>query len=205
MFNSILSPCQTGYCPAQSTLDQILSQPISDEFNKPKPGSWTIPAAIVLSEAFYFVWHPALLNKISAGLLSCFASWAACFLSNRRVWVVFQKPQELPLSSPSQCSPTIRSWSCTFLFYSVIFLLLCLLLSAIFFILTTWSFSLPSPWSLRQWRLPKELWFDSSAGLSSGVFLSIRANVRLSFSQWIPTKLTSSPICYILWPHAWTW
>ena len=30
-------------------------------------------------------------------------------------------------------------------------------------------------------------------GLSTGVFLSVRANVRPPSSQWIPTKLTSSP------------
>ena len=32
--------------------------------------------------------------------------------------------------------------------------------------------------------------------LSTGVFLSIRANVRPPFFQWIPTKLTSSPISF---------
>ena len=42
--NSILSPCQLGFCPGQSTLDQILylSQSISNGFDKPRPGSWTI-------------------------------------------------------------------------------------------------------------------------------------------------------------------
>ena len=39
--NSILSPCQAGFRPGRSTLDQIryLSQSISDGFNKPRPGS----------------------------------------------------------------------------------------------------------------------------------------------------------------------
>ena len=37
-----------------------------------------------------------------------------------------------------------------------------------------------------------ELCFDWSAGLSTGVFLSIRANVRPPSFRWIPTKLTSS-------------
>ena len=36
------------------------------------------------------------------------------------------------------------------------------------------------------------LCFDWSAGLSTGVFLSIRANERPPSSQWIPTKLTST-------------
>ena len=44
-----------------------------------------------------------------------------------------------------------------------------------------------------RWRPHKELCFGWSAGLSTGVFLSIRANVRPSFSQWIPTRLISSP------------
>ena len=42
--DSILSPCQAGFRPGRSTLDQILffSQSISDGFNKPRPGSRTI-------------------------------------------------------------------------------------------------------------------------------------------------------------------
>ena len=35
--------------------------------------------------------------------------------------------------------------------------------------------------------------FDWSVGLSTGVFLLIREDVRLPSSQWIPTMLTSSP------------
>ena len=42
--NSILSPRQAGFHPGRFPLDQILylSQSISDGFNKPRPGSWTI-------------------------------------------------------------------------------------------------------------------------------------------------------------------
>ena len=43
-----------------------------------------------------------------------------------------------------------------------------------------------------RWRPHKELCFDWSTGLSTGVFLLIRANVRPPSFQWIPTKLTSS-------------
>ena len=50
-------------------------------------------------------------------------------------------------------------------------------------------------WSPQQWRPHKELCFDWSTGLNTDVFLSIRANVRPPFSQWI-TKLTSSPIFF---------
>ena len=76
---------------------------------------------------------------------------------------------------------------------SMIFLLLCLLPSAAFFTLTIWPFGPPPPRSPLRWRPHKELCFDWSAGLSTGVFHSIRANVRPPSSQWIPTKLTSSP------------
>ena len=73
---------------------------------------------------------------------------------------------------------------------SMIFLLICLLPSAAFFTLTIW----PSfPRSPLPWRPHKELCFDWSAGLSTGVFLSIETNVRPPSSQWITTKLTSSP------------
>ena len=75
----------------------------------------------------------------------------------------------------------------------MIFRPLCLLPSAALFTLTIWPFGPPPPRSLLWWRPHKELCFDWSAGLSTGVFLSIRANVRSPSSQWIPTKLTSSP------------
>ena len=75
----------------------------------------------------------------------------------------------------------------------MIFRLLCFLPSAVLITLTIWPFGPPLPRSPLQWRPHQELCFDWSAGLSTGVFLSIRANVRLPSSQWIPTKLTSSP------------
>ena len=91
--NSILSPCQAGFRPGQSTLDQILhlSQSISDGFNKPRPVSQTILSTIDFSKAFDSVWHPALFHKlISAGLPPCFARWTQSFLSDRRASVVYQ-------------------------------------------------------------------------------------------------------------------
>ena len=75
----------------------------------------------------------------------------------------------------------------------MIFRPLCLLPSAALFTLTIWPFGPPPLRSLLRWRPHKELCFDWSAGLSTGVFLSIRANVRAPSSQWIPTRLTSSP------------
>ena len=74
--NSILSLPQAGFSSGRSTLDQILylSQFISDGFNKPKPGSWTILSTIDFSKAFDSVWHPTLFHKlISADLPPCFA------------------------------------------------------------------------------------------------------------------------------------
>ena len=82
---------------------------------------------------------------------------------------------------------------------SMIFRLLCLLPSAALFTLTIWPFGPPPSRSLLRWRPRKELCLDWSAGLSTGVFLSIRANVRPS-SQWIPTRLTSSPTSSYLAP-----
>ena len=67
--NSILSPCQARFRPGQSTLDQILylSQSISDEFNKPRPGSRTILSTIDFSKAFDSIWYPALFHKLLSG------------------------------------------------------------------------------------------------------------------------------------------
>ena len=76
---------------------------------------------------------------------------------------------------------------------SMIFRPLSLLTSAALFTLMIWPFGPPPPRCPLQWRPHKELCFDWSAGLTTGVFLSIRANVRPSTSQWIPTRVTSSP------------
>ena len=77
----------------------------------------------------------------------------------------------------------------------MILLLLCFLPSAIFSMLTIWPFGPPLRRLLLRWRLHKELFFDWSAGLSTVVFLSIRADMKPP-SQWIPTELTSSSIFY---------
>ena len=91
--NSILSPRQAGFRPGLCILDHILffAQFISDEFNKPRPGSRTILATMDLSKAFDSVWHPTLFHKlISAGLPSCLARSTQSSLSDRRVCVVYQ-------------------------------------------------------------------------------------------------------------------
>ena len=76
---------------------------------------------------------------------------------------------------------------------TIIFRSLCLLLSAALFMLTIWPFGPPRLRSPLRWRPHKELCFNWSASLNTSVFLSMRANVKPPFSQWIPTKLTSSP------------
>ena len=76
---------------------------------------------------------------------------------------------------------------------SMISRLFCLFPSAALFTLTIWPFGPPPPRSALRWRPHKELCFDWSADLSTGVFLSIQANVRPPSFQWIPTKLTFSP------------
>ena len=65
----------------------------------------------------------------------------------------------------------------------MISLLLCLLPSDAHFMMTIWPFGTPPPWFLLRWRPHKQICFDWSASMSTGVFLSIRANVRTSCSQ----------------------
>ena len=168
--------------------------PGPNRVNKPWPGSRTILSTIDFSKAFDSVWHPALFHKlISAGLPTCFARWTRSFLSDRRASVVFTITKAAPFESVEVfCKdPFLALYSS--LSSLMIFWPLCLLPSAALFTLTIWPFGPPTPRSLLRWTPHQELCFNWSAGLSTGVFLSIRANVRPPSSQWIPTKLTSSP------------
>ena len=191
--NSIPSPRQAGFRPGRSTLDQIryLSQSISNGFNKPRLGSRTILSTIDFSKAFDCVWHPALFHKlISAGLPPCFARWTQSFLSDFR----FIKITKVV---PFESVEVFRKDPFLALFFSLsslmIFLLFCLLPSAVLITLTIWPFGSPPPRFLLRWKPHKELCFDWSAGLSTGIFLSIRENVRSLSSEWIPTKLSFNP------------
>ena len=194
--NFFLSPRQAGFRPERSTLDQILylSQSISDGFSKPRPGSRTILSTIDFSKVFDSVWHPALFHKlISAGLPPCLlVGFNLSFLIGALVWS-FKITKVVPFESVE----VFRKDPFLALYFSpsslMIFWPLCLLPSSALFTLTIWSFGPPPPRSPLQWRPHKELCFNWSAGLSTGVFLSIRANVRPPFFQWIPTKLTSNP------------
>ena len=184
--NSILSPRQAGFRPGRSTLDQILflSQSISDGFNKPRPGTRTILSTIDFSKAFDSVCHPALFHRlILAGLPPCFARWTHLFfLIGALLWFI-KITQVVPFESVE----AFRKDPFLALYFSLsslmIFRPLCLLLSAALFMLTIWPFGPVPLRSLLRWRPHKKLCFDWSAGLSTGVFLSIRPNVRPPSSQ----------------------
>ena len=161
--NSILSSRQAGFRPGRSTLDQILylSQSISDEFNKPRPGSRTVLSTIDFSKAFDSVWHSALFHKpISAGLYPCFARWTQSFLTDGRASVVYQNHKVVRFESVV----VFRKDPFLALYFSLsslmIFLPLCLLSSAALFTLTIWPFGPPPHRSPLQWRPHKELCFD---------------------------------------------
>ena len=148
---------------------------------------------LLISRKLLTVWHPALFQKcISAGLSPCFARWTRSFLIGALAWFI-----KITKAVPFESVEVFRKDPFLALYFSLyslmIFRPLCLLPSAALFTLTIWPFDPPPPpRSPLRWRPHKELCFDWSAGLSTGVFLSIRANVRPP-SQWIPTKLTFSP------------
>ena len=183
--HSILSPRQVDFRPGRSTLDQILdlSQSISDGSNKPRPGSQTILSTIDFSKAFDSVWHPPFsINSFRlASLLALLVGLNLSFLIDALVWF-FKITKAVPFESVEVLCKYLFLALYFSLFSSMIFLLICLLLSAALFTLTIWPFGpSPSPSPL-QWRPHKKPCFDWSTDLNTDVFLSIRANVRpLSF------------------------
>ena len=134
-----------------------------------------------------------------ASILALFVGLNLSFLIGALLWF-FKITKVIPFESVE----VFRKDPFLALYFSLsslmIFRPLYLLPSAALFTLTIWPFGPPSPRSPLQWRPHKELCFDWSAGLSTGVFLSIRENVRPPSSQWIPTRLTSSPTSSYLAP-----
>ena len=193
--NSIFSPRQAGLRPERSTLDQILllAQSISDEYNKPKPSFRTILLiSLKLSilsgippfstNSFRLAFFLALLVGLNLSFLIGALAWFIKIVSPFESFEVFRKDPFFALHFS--------------FFSSMIRLISCLLPSAALFTLTIWPFGPPPPLPPLRWRPHKELCFDWNASLSTGVFLSIRANVRPRSSQWVPTKITSSPTSY---------
>ena len=92
---------------------------------------------------------------------------------DRRACVVYQnhKSRSFPVVEVFRKDPFLALYFS--LSSSLIFRSLCPLPSAALFTLTIWPFGPPLPQSPLRWRPHKKLCFDWSAGLSTGVFLSI--------------------------------
>ena len=194
--NSILSPRQAGFRPGRSTLDQILylSQSISDGFNKPRPA---LGRSCILSVSIKLLTlsgiPPFSTNSFRlASLLALLVGLNLSFLISALVWFI-----KITKVVPFESVEVFRQDPFLALYFSLsssmIFRPLCHLSSAALFMLTIWPIGPPLSRFPLRWRPHKELCFDWRAGMSTSVFLAIQANVRPPCSQWIPTKLTSSP------------
>ena len=189
--NSILSPRQAGFRPGRSTLDQILYVFSPFRMGLTNPGR-ALRRSCLLSISLKLLTlsgtPPFSINSFRlASLLPLVVGLNLFFLIGVLVWSFkITKSVEVFRKDPFLA-----------LYFSLSSLMisrpLYLLPSGALFMLTIWPFGPLPPRSPLRWRPHKELCFDWSAGLSTGVFLSIRANVRPPSSQWIPTKLTSNP------------
>ena len=196
--NSILSPRQAGFRPGRSTLDQILYlyQSILDGFNNLGRDLGRSCLLLISLKLLTLSGIPSVSTNSFrlASLLALLVGLNLSFLTGTLVWS-FKITKVVPFESgevfhkhPFLVLPFLSLSVSS----SIIFRPLCLLPSAALFTLMIWPFGSPPPPSPQRWRPHKELCFDWSAGWSTGVFLSIQANVRPSFSRWIPTKLISS-------------
>ena len=141
-YNSILSPCQAGFRPGPSTLDQILylSQSISDEFNKPRPGSRTILSTclllIFLKLLSLFGIPPFSTNSFwLVSFLALLIGLNLSFLTGTLVWFIkITKVISFEFVEVFCRDPFLALYF--FLSSLMIFRLLCLLSSAALFTLT---------------------------------------------------------------------
>ena len=171
-----------------------LAQSISDGFNKPRPSSRTILSTIDFSKAFDSVWHPALFHKlISAGLPPCFARWTQSFLSDRRTSVVYQNHKSRSfrvrrgVPQGSVLGPVLFSLFINDLPTSLPSSVSCSLYADD---LAIWSSSPLAPTAV---EATQRALFRLERWSEYWCLPLIRANVRSCSSQWIPTKLISSP------------
>ena len=180
-YNSILSPHQAGFCPGRSTFDQILflSQSISNEFNKPRPSSWTILSTIDFSKLSTLSGIPPFSTSSFrlASLLALLVGLNLSFLIGVLAWFI-KITKVAPFESVEVFCKDPFLALFFFLYSLMIFQPLCLHPSAALLTPTIWPFLLLLPRSSQRRRPHKELCFDISAGVSTDVFLSIRANVR---------------------------
>ena len=194
--NTIFSPRQAGFRSGQSTLDQILylSQFILDGFNKPWRAlgrssllsiSRKLLTLSVIPPFSTNLFRPAFLFALLVGLNVSFLIGALLRFFKITKVISFESVE------------VFRKDPLLALFFSLsslmIFRPFCLLPSVALVMLTIWPFDPPPPRFPLRWRSHKELCFNWSADLSTGVFISIPTNVRPPSFQWIPTKLTSSP------------
>ena len=128
--------------------DQILhlSQSILHGFHKPKPGSRTNLATIDFSKAFDYVRCPAPFTNLFrlASFLALLVGLNISFLLGALVSLF-----KITKIAPFQSVEVFRKDPLLALYFSLslsmIFLLLCLLPSAVLFTLTTWPFGPPRP------------------------------------------------------------
>ena len=90
-----------------------------------------------------------------ACLLALFVGLNLSFLTRAFEW--FFKITEVAPFKPVEVFRKDSFWALHFsLFSSIIFLILCLFQSAVFFVLPIWPFGSSFPWSLLRWKLHKE-------------------------------------------------
>ena len=174
--NSILSPCQASFRPGRSTLDRILylSQFISDGFNNQDRALGRSSLLLISRKLLFLSGIPPFSTNPfrPASLLAILVGLNISFLIGALAWFI-KITKVVPFESVEVFlkDPFLALYFSLFL--SMIFRPLYFLPSAALFTLTIWPFGPPLPWSPLRWRPHKDLCFDWSADLSTGVFLSI--------------------------------